>query len=170
MCVKRSTFVEPYAAINDIVVIVPTSDSHGPREIVRATRETLQAEIARLAAVVGAIGHDVADFNPHVDAGCPYIELGPDAQLRWIVKERGQLVEQRTTRDPDELLYWCFEATTFALGTRWEASHRDETRDPRERLWAKQFEMLNRLNPEWAQRWRRELTARHPGDVGLMPN
>ncbi|HEY0167345.1 MAG TPA: Imm63 family immunity protein [Jatrophihabitans sp.] len=140
-----------------------------PREVLAARRGVLEAEISRLADLIGATGYDVVGFNPHIDAACPYIEIGDDGQLHWIVKERGQLFEHRTTRDPDELLYWSFETTTSSLARYWEARHRDESQDFRVGLWAKQAELLHRLNPAWARRWRRELAARQPWDVALMP-
>ena len=111
----------------------------------------------------------VVGFASHVDAGCPYIQIGDDQRLHWIVKERGRELEHRTTREPDELLYWSFQATTFGIASNWAARHRDESQDFRVGLWAKQAELLHQLNPVWAQRWRRELAARQPRDIGLIP-
>lgn len=135
-----------------------------------ATREVLETEMIRLAELISVSSRQLVSFNPHVDAGCPYIEIGDDGELNWIIKERGQLLEHRTTRDPDELLYWSFQSTTFDLAVHWEARHRDESKDFRIGLWAKQAELLHRLNPLWAQRWRRELAARQPWDIDLMPD
>ncbi len=149
---------------------MPPVDPHRPHEVLVATRHALEAEISRLADLIGASGHDVVGFDPHIDAGCPYIEIGTDGQLHWIVKERGQLLEHRTTNDPDELLYWSFHSTTFSMASYWAARHGDKSQDFRVGLWAKQAQLLHRLNPVWAQRWRRELTARQPGEVGLMPS
>jgi hypothetical protein len=149
---------------------MPSTDPTHPREVLAATREVLETEINRLAGLIGASGYDVVGFNPHVDAGCPYIEIDDDGQLHWIVEERGQELEHRTTRDPDELLYWSFQVTTFSRACNWEARHRDESQDFRVGLWGKQAELLHRLNPAWARRWRRELAARQPGDVCLMPD
>jgi hypothetical protein len=148
---------------------MPSPDPPRPREVLEATHEVLAAEISRLAGLIGASGYDVVGFDPHVDAGCAYIEIGDDGQLDWIVKERGQLLEHRTTSDPDELLYWSFQSTTFSLASHWEVRHRDESQDFRVGLWAKQAELLHRINPVWAQRWRRELAVRQPSDVALMP-
>lgn len=151
------------------MIDMTSTDPVRPREVLSATREVLEAEITRLAEVIGASGAEVVGFDPHVDAGFPYIEVGQDRRLHWIVKERGLLLEERTTSDPDELLYWSFQTTTFSLASCWEARHRDEGQDFRVRLWTKQAELLHRLNPTWAQRWRRELAARQPTDVALMP-
>ena len=79
------------------------------------------------------------------------------------------MLEHRTTDDPEELLYWSFESTTFSLASRWEVHHRDETKDSRVGLWRKQADLLHRLKPAWAHRWRRELARRQPGDAALMP-
>jgi hypothetical protein len=148
--------------------ISPT-DPARPREVLEATREVIAAEISRLADLIGASGYDVVGCAPHVDAGYPYIQICDDQQLHWIVKERGEELEHRTTRDADELLYWSFRTTTFSIATNWEARHRDESQDFRVGLWAKQAELLHQLNPLWAQRWRRELAARQPRDIVLMP-
>jgi hypothetical protein len=142
----------------------------GYREVLKATREVLEPEIERLAELIGARDHDVVGFEPHVDAGAPYIEVGDDGQLSWIIKERGRVLEHRITHDPDELLYWSFAFTTSTIASIWEARHRDESQDFRILMWVKQGELLHRLNPVWAQRWRRELAARQPQNVGLLPD
>ena len=139
------------------------------REVLTATREVLEPEIDRLAERIGAGGLSVVGFDPYVDGGAPYIDITPDGELHWIVKERGRLLEHRTTHDPDELLYWSFVLATSTLASTWEARHRDESQDFRVLMWAKQGELLHRLNPVWAQRWRRELAARQPQDIGLLP-
>jgi hypothetical protein len=154
----------------EIVGCMTSTGGDRPREVFGASRHVLESEIGRLAELIGASGLDVIGFDPYVDAGCPYIQISDDGQLSWIVKERGQLLEHRSTRDPDELLYWSFEVTTFSLASRWEAGHRDETQDFRIGMWAKQSELLHRLNPRWAERWRRELAARQPQDADLMPD
>lgn len=147
-----------------------STDPTHSREMLAATREVLETEISRLAELIGASSYQLVSFNPYVDAGCPYIEIDEDGQLHWIVKERGQLLEHRTTRDPDELLYWAFQSTTFDLASHWEAQHRDDSKDFRVGLWARQAELLHRLNPLRAQRWRRNLAACQPGDNDLMPD
>lgn len=58
--------------------------------MLKATREVIEAEISRLADLIGANGFDVVGFASHVDAGCPYIQIGDDGQLHWIVEERAQ--------------------------------------------------------------------------------
>src|SRR3954463_8199811 len=125
------------------------------REVVTPTREVFEGEISRLANLIGAGGYDVVGFDARVDRGCPHIEIAGDGQVHWIVEERGRELDHRTTRDPDELLYWSFESTPFDLAAGWEFHHRDESQDFRVRLWARQAELLHRLDPAWAQRWRR---------------
>ena len=148
---------------------MPSTGPAPPRKLAAATREVLEAEISRLAELIAASGYDVVGFDPHVDAGCPHIEIGDNGQLHWIVKERGQVLDHRTTSDPDELLYWSFQSTTFGLASHWAARHGDPNQDFRVGLWAKQAELLFRLNPLWARRRLSELAARQPWDIQLMP-
>jgi hypothetical protein len=133
------------------------------------TRAALEAEIARLAAVIGAEDHYVVGFDPYVDYGYPYIEIGTGGLLHWIVKERGQVLEHRVTTERDEVLYWSFQSATFSLASTWELHHRDPAQDSRIRLWAKQAELLHALDPAWARRWRDELAQKIPSAVPLMP-
>jgi immunity protein 63 of polymorphic toxin system len=141
----------------------------GHREVLTARREVLEAEIDRLAAVIGLRGADVVGFDTHIDGGHPYIEIADDGLLHVSARERGKLLLDRTTRDPDDLLYWSFEIATRQLASEWELHHRDESQDSRVGWWARQAELLLRLDPVWAQRWRRELEERQPQDVALMP-
>ena len=141
----------------------------GRREVLTASREVLEAEIDRLAAVIGLRGPDVIGFDPHIDGGHPYIEIADDGLLHVSVRERGKLLSDQTTRDPDDLLHWSFTSATWSLASDWELHHRDPSQDCRVGIWAKQAELLQRLDPVWAQRWRRELEERQPHDVVLMP-
>lgn len=129
-----------------------------------------RAETDRLAGLIGLRGADVISFDPHVDGAHPYLEMADDGLVHWRVRDHGQLLEDRTTRDPDEVLYWAFVAATWQVASDWELRHRAEEADPRVGVWAKQAELLARLDPVWAQRWRRELAARIPHDVDLLPD
>ena len=66
--------------------------------------------------------------------------------------ERGSEFERRKTRESDELLYWFVSGDVSQLARDWELERRVEGQDSR-RLWfAKELEMLDALNPEWAKR------------------
>lgn len=135
----------------------------------QANEQWLSVEIERLANLIDAPKVYVVSFDPHIDMGAPYIQVGPGEELHWIVKERGATFEDRVTRDPDELLFWSFRATTFSMAADWEVRHRMPGQDSRIGLFAKQEELLSRLSKGWVGRWRADLLRRVPDAVNLLP-
>ncbi len=129
----------------------------------------LRDEVARLGSLIDAPAYALVSFDPRIDAGAPDIEVEPGGPYHWIVKERGQTLDHRTTRDVDEILFWSFEATTGSMASGWAAEHPDDQRDFRVGMWAKQQELLMRLDPGWVQRWRDRLIAEVPEAEGLLP-
>lgn len=129
----------------------------------------LRDEVVRLGALIDAPAGVLVGFDPHVEAGAPYIRIEPGGAYHWIVKERGQTLDHRTTKDPDDILFWSFEATTASMASRWAADNPDEERDSRVGTWAKQQELLTRLDPGWVRRWRHRLIAEIPGAEALLP-
>lgn len=137
--------------------------SDGAREV------WLRDEVARLGAIIEAPADDLVGFDPKIDMGYPYIEVEPGGPYQWIVKERGRTFDHRTTQDVDDILFWSFEATTGSMASRWAAQHPDEEQDFRIGMWARQQELLQRLDPRWVNRWRHRLIAEVPGAEALLP-
>ncbi|WP_441248340.1 Imm63 family immunity protein [Kitasatospora sp. McL0602] len=120
------------------------------------TRQYLEAEIARLSAVLGLTGSDVPDFVQR-DAAWPFMVVAESGELRYLAVERGQLVHEQVTRDPAELLYWAFSSATYRVASRWVLTHPREGEEQRVTRWKYQATLLHALDPEWAERWRAEL-------------
>ncbi|MFB7911960.1 Imm63 family immunity protein [Kitasatospora sp. NPDC056076] len=133
-------------------------------------RQHLETEIARLSAVVGLTGRDVPTFDNR-DGACPFISVGGNGWLSYLALERGELCFQRSTRDPDELLYWAFDSATRELASRWVLKHPREGEDQRVTRWRRHATLLHALHPAWAQRWRAELIKdlRDEDDHRLVP-
>lgn len=120
------------------------------------TLDDVEREVRRLAAVIGAPDAGLPTFGSSIDGGHPHVELdGP--VLSWVVRERGRELTRRSTRDPDELLYWVFEQITFAMAIRWVGLHRRAEEQYRAQLWRRQFELLGAIDTEWSARRAREL-------------
>jgi hypothetical protein len=83
--------------------------------------------------------------------GSPHVERAGDG-FRYLVTERGQELERRTTSDPDELLYWLVSDLTWAMASDYELAHRDTNRDFRRLLFTKHLELLAEVNSGWSQR------------------
>jgi hypothetical protein len=83
--------------------------------------------------------------------GSPHVERAGDG-FRYIVTERGQELERRTTGDPDELLYWLVSDLTWAMASDHELAHRAPNQDFRRLLFQKHLELLAEVNSGWSQR------------------
>ncbi|WP_201408309.1 Imm63 family immunity protein [Mycobacterium paraintracellulare] len=100
--------------------------------------------------------------------------IDDDGRYHYDYWERGR---QRVDHvgDIDEALYWFACDIAFDIGGSYAARHRPRDQDPRILMWAKQYEVLNRVNPDWAARCVRETAellrrwGKHD-DVALLPN
>jgi hypothetical protein len=135
----------------------------------RAREVWLRDEVTRLAALIEASPRDLVSFDSRIDAGAPYICVEPGGPYHWIVKERGETLEHRTTQDVGDVLFWSFEATTGSMASHWAARNPDEGHDFRVGMWAKQQELLMRLDPRWVDRWRARLMSEIPDAEALLP-
>ncbi|WP_250009650.1 Imm63 family immunity protein [Actinoplanes sp. M2I2] len=129
--------------------------------------DMLRAEVARLGALIDAPAADLVAFEPD-DAGRPYVLVDADGAYHWLVAEGGEIREDRTTTSRDELLYWSFDATTYAMAGASATRNPVEGQEFRVTIWLKQFELLRALDPGWEQRRRREL-ADHVADLPPLP-
>jgi len=111
----------------------------------------VQAEVERLASLVGASGYMLPTFGHSEDFARPHIEI--DARgYHYVIVERGQKCKRVTTQDLDELLYHVFEAVTFSSTVQYELAHRTEDSDFRRIMFRRQIELLGKLSPAWAER------------------
>jgi hypothetical protein len=118
-----------------------------------------QAIRARFDAIKQSLPLDPSDWSFEISRwpvgdGTPHIEI--EGLLQFVVSERGYEYERRIAADEDELLYWLITAITGPVAVRWEAHHRIPGDDPRRRWFAKEIEMLQAVNPRWAERRARE--------------
>ncbi|KUL40441.1 Imm63 family immunity protein [Actinoplanes awajinensis] len=127
-------------------------------------------EIDRMSAVVGARGK-----LPYIgmirDMAYPFIGIDDDGVFHWIAIERNIEVGHRQTADRGEILYWALEDTTSVLASNWKLEHPRRGQEQRVTGWIRQFDLLYKLNPAWAQRCRQELadTLGDVPDAGIPP-
>lgn len=131
----------------------------------------LQAEVNRLAAMLNAPAIEVGIVLKNDDRN---IYIDDDGRYHYDYWERGRQKFDRVG-DIDEALYWFAKDAAFDVGGFFAARHSAPQQDSRRLLWAKQFELLNRLNPRWAKRCVRETAAELRGwglyaDVELLPD
>ncbi len=130
---------------------------------VKAVLEQLQSRYLEIAKRLGVREPHRFFTEPQHD-GSAHIEFA-GTELRYIVTERGQVLESRSTYDPDELLFWLVEDLTWSSAASYEVSHRIPDEDSRRQLFSKHVELLKSVNREWAALVKArydKLVERHP--------
>jgi hypothetical protein len=92
-----------------------------------------------------------------------------NGEYHFITTERGLELERSTTKDKDELLYWMISLSTFWMGVDFEFKNRIEEQDCRRIIFAKQIELMKRVDADWAKRKQKEIEAilaEHPYNDG----
>jgi hypothetical protein len=145
-------------------------------DVLRWTRQTVgvavcslvavEAEVDRLAAIIEPPRDLLPTYGYSRDLGYPHIEV-QGVLMSYVTLERGKEIERHSSIDLDDILYWVFQSVTFSMAARFEVEHRVEGEDFRRLLWQKQFELLDKLNPAWTLRRRKELGSRLE-EVGLQ--
>jgi len=86
----------------------------------------------------------------------PYVDIDRSGTWYWIVSERGQESERKTTNDENELLYFVFDFITFSMALKYELEVRNSKDDPRRIIFSKQNELLGVLDITWQERRQEE--------------
>jgi Immunity protein 63 len=102
------------------------------------------------------------------DKGFRISHIEVDATLyHYVVVERGQELDRKSTPNYDELLYWIFSDATHNLAFDYELQNRIEDQDCRRTAFPKQIELLSRISPEMGTRRAKEIEdilRMHPYD------
>jgi hypothetical protein len=115
-------------------------------------------------SICDKIGHEWPFHTSPRHDGSPHVEAS-DGELSYVVAERGAEFERRTTTSQDELLYWLTSDVVFSLAVDYEPNHREPGRDCRRIMFARELELMGRINPAWRARKEAEITdilVRHP--------
>lgn len=98
--------------------------------------------------------------------GSAHVEL-KDGKYNYVVTERGSEFERRRAENEDEVLYWLISDLVFDLASQYELKNRIPGQSYRRLLFSKKVELMEKLNPEWADRTRQdiqEILSEHPYD------
>jgi hypothetical protein len=119
------------------------------------TLQEIEADVAKLASRVGAHRDDLPTYGSSRDGGYPHVEV--DAGLyHYVVVERGQERERRSSADYNDLLYWIFQDVTFKLAFLFAPTGRED-RDYRRVAFPHQIQLMRRLGPDMGKRMEREI-------------
>lgn len=87
--------------------------------------------------------------------GSPHIEVA-DGKFQFVVTERGSEFERIKNLSADDVLYLLFNGITQHMATRYELKNRVPETDGRSVWFPYQERLMERLNPVWGERLRKE--------------
>ncbi|MGI4833636.1 MAG: Imm63 family immunity protein [Janthinobacterium lividum] len=133
------------------------------------TLGALEAVITALGQLVQAPPELLPTFGHNRDFAYPEVRV--DARgYHFVVIERGQELEHQVFPQLAELLFTVFSSVTFSLAGSYEVQHRRAGQDTRILLFARQVELLARLDASWAARRRAEADWYLAGRPGPRPS
>lgn len=121
-------------------------------EMTKLSLADIKEKVDELASKIDAPEDLLPTYGFSRDSACPHIEVGNSGSLHYVVVERGEILERRTTKILDDLLYWIFAMVTFEMASKYELENRIEDKDCRRIMFDKQEELLGILNEQWQKR------------------
>jgi hypothetical protein len=122
------------------------------------TLQQIQGEVDRLARRVGVAKEDLPTYGRETsrDVGYPHIEVDGSG-YHYVVIERGDELDRKSTEHLPELLYWIFRDATHSMAFAYELNHRIEDQDCRRIAFPKQIELMSAISAEMGERAFREI-------------
>jgi len=121
-------------------------------------KETLIAKIREMASAINAPESTLPAVGEWNDFANPYVMID-DGAYHYLVRERGETLQDRKTHDLNELLYWIFQDVTFNMAVQFETKHRVANQDFRRMLFDHQLQLLGTLHPSWRRTREQEIAA-----------
>ncbi|MDB5974396.1 MAG: immunity 38 family protein [Nevskia sp.] len=119
--------------------------------MIRFDLESVQAEVERLAQLISARADQLPTYGTSEGSGRPHVESFASGYY-YVVAERGTEHSRTPLPHKEELLYWIFRDVSFSVASEYELKHRIPGQDSRRILFAKNLELLEKLNPQWRER------------------
>lgn len=119
---------------------------------------------------INTVNHEVNSKGALIDApknllwvrisptgdGSPHVEITKDKAF-YVASERGMEIFRKEASDLDELLYFIFKDITKSMARHYELNNRIADEDTRRQVFSKQLELLEKINPKWAELERAEI-------------
>jgi hypothetical protein len=97
--------------------------------------------------------------------GSAHVEL-KNGKYNYVVTERGEEYERKTTNDPDEILYWLISTLVYSISSNHELNNRDKNKDFRRKMFKKEVELITQISSEWGAK-KAGRTRKDPEKISL---
>jgi Immunity protein 63 len=118
--------------------------------------QEIEKEVAALARRIGASKQSLPTYGISHDGGHPHVEV-KDGLYHYVVVERGEERERRSSVNYDDLLYWIFRDITHGLAFFYELMNRVEDQDCRRIAFPKQIKLMRQLDPKMGERLEQDI-------------
>ena len=115
------------------------------------TLEEIKNKTEQIAEIIDASANLLPTYGQSIDGAHPHIETDSNG-MHYVIIERGQELDRKTTNDIDELMFWVFINVTFTMSIQHELKNRVENKDFRRLMFSKQEELLGLINNDWKTR------------------
>jgi hypothetical protein len=113
------------------------------------TLSAVAAIVEALARQIDAPTYLLPTFEHNEDGARPEVRVD-EAGYHFVIIERGKELQNKAFDLLEDLLKEVFESITFSMAVEYEVRHRLVNQDFRIILFAKQVELLTKLNGTWA--------------------
>jgi hypothetical protein len=113
------------------------------------TLSAVEAIVEALGKQIDAPTYLLPTFGHNEDGARPEVRVDK-AGYHFVVIERGKELQNKAFDVLDDLLKEVFEFITFSMAVEYEVRHRSVNQDFRIILFAKQVELLTKLDANWA--------------------
>ena len=114
--------------------------------------DDIKKKVDKLALKINVPVDSLPTYGYSRDFAYPHIEVDSIGLLHYVITERGQELDRKTTTNIDDLLYWIFADVTFTMANKFELKYRIEGQDNRRILFEKQEALLGILDDTWRQK------------------
>lgn len=116
----------------------------------------IEADVAKLANRIEASRDDLPTYGITRDFGYSHVEI-ETGLYHYVIVERGEEIDRRSSADYADLLYWIFKDVTHSLAFSYELMHRVENQDCRRIAFSQQIELMARLSRDMGTRLEQEI-------------
>ncbi len=112
------------------------------------TFDAIQNQIYQFGKILNIPRENLTIYNAQRIDGTPFISI-IDEEYHYISMERGQILSEKTTKDINELLYWIMKDIIWQEASYFELKNRKPNQDVRRLFFAKQLELMGKINSLW---------------------
>ncbi|MES2766578.1 MAG: Imm63 family immunity protein [Bacteroidota bacterium] len=120
------------------------------------TLKEIESKVSEVAKKINAPEIYLPTYGFSEDGARPHIEV-TNYGYYFVVVERGKEYERRLTFDFKELLYWIFKGVVSEMAGHWEVHHRNENEDSRRQMFAKEIQLISKIDVEFGKRLQLEI-------------